>query len=209
MKEDLNSGHKKKMIDLNIYKDKIEAIRERAASIHSSVNQWYDKVHPYSFHLCAVADCVMEHLEDEMPEEDILPVIFGAYFHDSIEDARLSYNDVRRIALDYMDERQALVAAEIVYALTNDKGRTRAERAGEKYYSGIRTTPYASFVKMADRFANMSYSVRNGQRMAEVYRSEMPHFLESVVVGGTVPGSWYHVPASLLEAVGYVSWIRR
>lgn len=190
------------MRDLTLYKNTIEAIRERAASIHSDVNQKYDKVHPYSFHLCAVADCVMEHMEAGMPENDVVPVIFGAYFHDSIEDARLSYNDVRRIALEYMDERQALVAAEIVYALTNDKGRTRAERAGEKYYSGIRTTPYAPFVKMADRYANLSYSVRNGQRMADVYRDEMPHFLESVVVLGTDAGSWYHDPETLLESLG-------
>lgn len=189
------------MRDLGKYKEKIEAIRERAASIHENVNQKYDRIHPYSFHLCSVADCVMEHMEDCLPEDDVLPVVFGAYFHDSIEDARLSYNDVRRIALEYMDERQSLVAAEIVYALTNDKGRTRAERAGEKYYEGIRTTPYASFVKMADRHANFSYSVGNGQRMAQVYRDEMPHFMESVVVKGTEPGSWYHVPASLLEAI--------
>lgn len=193
------------MRDLINYKDTIEAIRERAASIHSDVNQKYDKIHPYSFHLCMVADCVMEHLEDAMPDGYVLPVIFGAYFHDSIEDARLSYNDVRRIALEYMDEDQSLMAAEIVYALTNDKGRTRAERAGEKYYTGIRTTPYASFVKMADRYANFSYSVHNGQKMADVYREEMPHFLESVVVPGTDPGSWYHVPETLLESVRLLS----
>ena len=36
--------------------------------------------------------------------------MFGAYFHDSIEDARLTYNDVHKIALEYMNEDQAIIA---------------------------------------------------------------------------------------------------
>jgi len=67
-----------------------------------------------------------------------VPLFFGGYYHDSIEDARLTYNDVMKVARNMMTEEQALMATEIVYALTNEKGRTRAERAGEKYYQGIR-----------------------------------------------------------------------
>lgn len=33
-----------------------------------------------------------------------------------------------KIAKQYMDENQAYIAAEIVYALTNDKGRTVQEK---------------------------------------------------------------------------------
>ena len=76
------------------------------------------------------------------------------------------------------------MATEITYALTNDKGRTRAERAGEKYYQGIRETPYAPFVKLCDRLANITYSCagtnRDNLRMKEVYKSEVPHFLASI-----------------------------
>ena len=83
-----------------------------------------------------------------------------------------------------MDEQQAYLAAEIVYALTNDKGRTRAERAGEKYYQGIRETPYAPFVKLADRLANITYSFTHCNEanayMKDVYRQELPHFLEAI-----------------------------
>ena len=83
-----------------------------------------------------------------------------------------------------MDEKQATLAAEIVYALTNDKGRTRSERAGERYYQGIRETPYAPLVKLADRLANVTYSFRGtneaNTRMREVYVREMPHFLEAL-----------------------------
>lgn len=76
------------------------------------------------------------------------------------------------------------MAAEIVYALTNDKGRTRAERAGEQYYQGIRETPYAPFVKLADRRADITYSCQGHGKandyMREVYKEELPHFLEAI-----------------------------
>jgi hypothetical protein len=48
-------------------------------------------------------------------------------------------------------------AADIIYAVTNDKGKNRKERAGVKYYEGIRKTPGAVFVKLCDRIANVQY----------------------------------------------------
>lgn len=166
-------------------KETIERIRLSAHRLHESVNQTYDKVHPYGFHLDMVASAVMKYGHLVCAEEKhVLPLLFGAYYHDSIEDARLTYNDVTREAKRYMDDGQAFIAAEIVYALTNDKGRTRAERAGEKYYQGIRETPYAPLVKLADRLANITYSFshrnESNAHMQEVYRRELPHFLESI-----------------------------
>ncbi|MCI6251156.1 MAG: hypothetical protein MR641_08070, partial [Bacteroidales bacterium] len=125
----------------------ILAIRDAAFALHASVGQTYSGQLPYSYHLGMVADAAMKYgAEVVTDEQDILPVVFGAYYHDSIEDARLTYNDVTKVAKQFMNESQAIMAAEVVYALTNDKGRTRAERAGEHYYAGIRATPYAPFV---------------------------------------------------------------
>ena len=163
----------------------VNEIRQAAHDLHASVNQTYDGDKPYGLHLDMVAATVYEYgymvCDDE---SDLLPLLFGAYFHDSIEDARLTYNNVTAYARRWMDERQALTAAEIVYALTNDKGRTRAERAGERYYQGIRETPYAPFVKLADRRANITYSCKGqgeaNAHMREVYKSELPHFLDAI-----------------------------
>lgn len=174
----------------------IKNIRERAAATHAAVNQFYDDTKPYSYHLNMVADLAMKYADYVCTDaKDYLPLVFGAYFHDSIEDARLTYNDVVKIAREYMDDARSHVAAEIVYALTNDKGRTRAERAGEKYYAGIRCTPYAPFVKLCDRMANMAYSFRISSmlpkedaactnaanaHMKAVYKKEFPHFIEAL-----------------------------
>mgnify|MGYP007056209090 CR=1 FL=1 len=103
---------------------------------------------------------------------DVVPLLFGTFYHDSIEDARLTYNDVMSKARCFMNDEQALAATEIVYALTNDKGRTRAERAGEKYYAGIRSTPYAPFVKLCDRMANVAFTCSGNDRNYSVIQSE-------------------------------------
>ncbi|MCH5174538.1 MAG: hypothetical protein J1F40_01460 [Prevotellaceae bacterium] len=167
------------------YADVISQIKESAHALHASVNQTYDGDRPYGFHLDMVADSVYKYGHVVCTgEQDILPMFFGTYYHDSIEDACLTYNDVMRIAKRWMGDDQSLTAAEIVYALTNDKGRTRAERAGEKYYQGIRETAFAPFIKLCDRLANITYSFTHGNednaRMKQVYQSELPHFLESI-----------------------------
>lgn len=182
----------------------IEDIRNSAHTLHASVNQTYDKVHPYGFHLDMVADGVYKYGHQVcVAEENVLPLFFGAYYHDSIEDARLTYNDVIKAARQYMSDEQAFVAAEIVYALTNDKGRTRAERAGEKYYQGIRETPYAPFVKLADRLANITYSFTHTNEanvhMKEVYRRELPHFLKSITA--TTNASCLSLPLEMVSEV--------
>ena len=169
------------------YAKQIEQIRLAAHELHQSVNEIYGDDLPYGFHLDMVIEGVICYgYLVCVREEDVLPLFFGGYYHDSIEDARLSYNDVMKEARRWMTEEQALMATEIVYALTTEKGRTRAERAGEKYYQGIRETPYAPFVKLCDRLANVTYtcsidSGRNGSRMREVYKGEMGKFLPALI----------------------------
>jgi len=189
------------------YAPQIEEIRQSAHDLHQSVNQTYGDSLPYGFHL----DMVVQGIHDYgrlvcAREEDVVPMFFGGYYHDSIEDARLTYNDVMKTALKWMKGEQALMATEIVYALTNDKGRTRAERAGEKYYRGIRETPYAPFVKLCDRLANIAYSCSadggRGSRMKDVYKAEMPHFLPAID-----PHSddiRFRVPEQLVEALAEI-----
>ena len=99
------------------YASQIEHFRKLAHDLHQSVNQTYAGIFPYGFHL----DMVVEGVRNYgylvcVREEDVLPLFFAAYYHDSIEDARLTYNDVLRLARNEMTEEQALMATEIVYA---------------------------------------------------------------------------------------------
>ena len=182
----------------------INEIRNDAHALHAGVNHAYDRIRPYGFHLDMVVNWVRTYIGDVCEnEKDLLPIFFAAFYHDSIEDARLSYNDVMKIALGLMDEEQAFLATEIVYALTNEKGRNRAERANEKYYEGIRAIPYAPFVKLADRLANTSYAFSKGTadslRMSKVYREELPEFLEALKVDGQ--DKRFQLPEAMVEAL--------
>ncbi len=186
------------------YAEAITQIRESAHRLHDQVNQTYDQTRPYGFHLDMVAAAVRKFGYEVCADEaDILPLFFGAFYHDSIEDARLSYNDVKHTALQWMDENRAHTAAEIVYALTNEKGRTRSERANDKYYHGICQTAYAPFVKLADRLANITYSFTHAHRgnlhMKEIYQTEWPHFLAAITA--EQKDQRFALPQSMIDEV--------
>ena len=179
---------------LNIFndeEDKIKKICIKASKIYEDVNQNYGENKPYIFHLLDVFDCVKSFwFQSCNNEEDVFGIVAGALFHDSIEDARLTYNDVKsELKSCGLFENQVFIGSEIAYSLTNENGRTRAERANEKYYNGIRSTKYAPMVKYADRIANLRYSVMNAieheskecVRKAKMYIKEMDHFNESVI----------------------------
>ena len=191
----------------NQYAEKIEQMRKAAHELHQSVNQIYGDNLPYGYHLDMVVEGIREygHLVCAV-EDDVLPLFFAGFFHDSIEDARLTYNDVMRQARNVLTEEQALMATEVVYALTNDKGRTRAERAGEKYYKGIRETPYAPFVKLCDRLANVAYSCSGDEggdsRMKGVYKDEMGHFLQAINPHSN--DQRFGVPVEMIEALAEI-----
>ena len=150
--------------------DTIRRAMEYAAQCHIGTNHTYDG-HPYTIHLKMVYDfgCKYSYL---LKKEEIDTALAACWMHDTIEDTRQTYNDVKN--------HFGTDIAEVVYAVTNEKGRTRAERANEKYYKGIRENEIATFVKLCDRLANATYSLNNNQRMLDTYRNEMPHFCQTI-----------------------------
>lgn len=188
--------------------DLTERIRVEAHNIHADVNQHYGDRLPYGFHLDAVTRNAMHFLPEVVTDErEVAAVYFGAMNHDSIEDARQTYNDVLDRAMRHFGDKDlAVMATEIAYALTNEKGRTRSERADDRYYAMIRRTPYAPLVKAADRLANATFSLSqtdsdsSKHNMIDVYRGEMPHFLECVA-DHSATDIRLTVPPALIEAL--------
>ena len=153
---------------------------------HRSTNHFYDTYLPYEFHLRMVNQVAQDfkHLLDDTkdyftgenyrgPKQDQVTLrtacLRATWGHDLIEDCRVSYNDVK----NHLGQE----AADIVYAVTNEKGKNRSERANDKYYEGIRNTPGAVFVKLCDRIANVQYSKMTKSRMFEMYRKENDNFM--------------------------------
>lgn len=193
------------------YKDEFNKFALKCYEIHENVNQKYDS-NPYSLHLKMVVNNLPlifeEALEcgfitDDMYKQsllrDYIKCYYAALLHDTIEDARLTYNDVKRLVsshnsfhfTDY-DKKENYTycheltineedVADIVYAVTNEKGKNRSERANDKYYQGIRENKFAVIVKICDRIANILYSKMMNSRMFDVYKKEHEHFINSII----------------------------
>lgn len=152
---------------------------------HRKTNHMYDTYLPYEIHLRMVNEVGKEfkHLLDDTldyftgepfrgPLQDQITLraacMRAIWGHDLIEDCRVSYNDV----MNHIGQG----AADIVFAVTNDKGKNRKERAGVNYYRGIRDTSGAVFVKLCDRIANVQYSKMTKSRMFKMYQEEHSDF---------------------------------
>ena len=163
---------------------------------HNSTNHMYDTYLPYEFHLRMVVGVAEKYLYlipdfnngRQANREDI---ILGAWGHDLIEDTRVSYNDVKKVL--------GFTAAEIIYAVSNEKGKTRKERANAAYYKGIRQTPGAIFVKLCDRIANVQYSKMTGSKMFEMYKKENSNFIQELGWFGDVTDPNYELFCDLQE----------
>lgn len=145
---------------------------------HHIVNQYFDSIYPYSYHLERVVEIAKKFIY-LIPEEDREDVLGGCWAHDIIEDTRESFNDVKKAV--------NLTVAEYSYALTNEKGKTRKERANEKYYREIRLYKHASFIKLCDRIANIEYSKSKNSSMFKKYQEEHPKFYEGLFDGRWLP----------------------
>ena len=136
---------------------------EYAKKRHIAIGQKYGDQDYFHGHILKVVS-VAEEFKHLLPEHEHDIVIAACALHDVQEDDHsTTYND--------MVNKFGAIIAEIVYAVSNEKGRNRTERANKKYYKGIRRTGNADFVKLCDRIANVRASIMKG-----MYRNEHQHF---------------------------------
>ena len=142
-------------------------------------NQKYGDGLPYSFHLKMVSKVAEQFIElipkTKVGNGGIIKgpiyskerdwVMMGAAGHDLIEDARLTYNDVLNLS-------GSKHVADIIYACTEDKGRSREERHSDKFYKDLSQDKFAVFVKLCDIIANVKYSILTNSKMFEKYKQE-------------------------------------
>lgn len=139
---------------------------------------------PYSVHLQAVKDVADKYLY-YLPITHHLIVQSAALLHDVVEDTDVSESQLER---QFGPE-----IADIVYRVTNERGRDRKER-NFKTYPKIWKSDLAIFVKLADRIANTTNSKnsndKKGVEMYAKYTSEYPIFRYALRVKGLYPDMW-------------------
>jgi len=152
---------------------------------HGNTNHYYDEYLPYEFHLRMVVKAAKDFIK-LVPKDLRDNVIAACWLHDAIEDVRLTYNDVKAQTNEHV--------AEMVRAVTNyGRGRDRIERMPDFVYDDIRNTEFATFVKLADRIANVQYSKMTGSSMFKKYSKEQEHFKSKLFVDGQYIEMWEYL----------------
>lgn len=167
-------------------------IEDKVYYLHDvEVNQKYggDLNLPYSFHIKIVMK-QHERFKHLLLDEERFITYFGALLHDTIEDCRLTYNDVKDLMKNadivYITGKSPCLTtktykeeiADVVYCVTDFKGKNRAERKPEQYYTDLKNNPLALFVKLCDMIANRYFSCMTNSSMKETYKNEFAKFKE-------------------------------
>lgn len=139
--------------------------------------QFYGTV-PYTHHLAAVEQVLRRF---GITDEELL---VAAWLHDVVEDTGTKLKEVV--------EMFGTDVAQLVGAVTNEKGENRKVRAALTYPK-IRSVPGATTLKLADRIAN----VENGGRLVEMYKSEHEDFRRALYTAGENEAMWKHLDGLL------------
>lgn len=156
-------------------KNSLEFVEKFAIQSHADTNHYYDKYLPYEFHLRMVVKAASDFIK-LIPREKRDLVLAACFLHDTIEDARKSYNDILGVTNKEVG-----------------RGRDRNERMPDFIYDDIRNTEYATFVKLADRIANVQYSKMTGSSMFKKYSKEQEHFKSKLFVEGQFEDMWEYL----------------
>jgi len=149
--------------------DLVERARKFALEKHGA--QIYSSKFPYLTHLEMVYATLVEF---ECKDEILLA---AAYLHDTIEDTRVSYQDLKN---EFSEE-----IAELVYCVSDELGRNRKERH-IKTYPKIAQNSKAITLKLADRISNVSFSLGNGDK-SDMYHKEYAGFRAALYNGQNMP----------------------
>ena len=99
-----------------------------------------------------------------LTEDEFILALKIIFLHDIIEDARLTYNDVK----DLFGEDVAKGA----FACTELRGQNRAERHGPEYYALLKLDKVWTFCKLCDIHGNVAFGKMTGSSMFAKYKKE-------------------------------------
>ena len=132
------------------------------------VNKKYDSCYDYKLHidLCLKYAFKYKYIIDKMIEEKIVPdnffecIVVAICLHDTDEDCHSqTYNSIKQLlkAMYKEDKKTVHIIMELVFSVTQYRGRNRAERYPPQYYYDIKALPGATFVKLCDRLSNLTF----------------------------------------------------
>lgn len=156
-----------------------KTVLAHAFAIEAHKNQLYGKL-PYHAHLTYVVMTALRfihNIEQKLQEE----VIQSCWLHDTNEDSGITYGEIKKHFGEFV--------ANVVYAVTNEKGKDRREKF-ERTMPSLSKNRHAVFVKLCDKIANTSYSKMESSSMYDAYVSEYKQFKKFLYVKGEYEDMW-------------------
>lgn len=153
-----------------------EKAYEYALEKHDSTGCQYAG-YSYKLHIDGVVAVARQYLK-LIESKYKTPVLVSSVSHDLLEDARVSYNDLKDwtgLYYEYLDKESQNLIVEIVYNCTNELGKNRKERSS-RTYPKIARCKYSTFVKLCDRIANVKFSYAMNSGMFGKYCAEQLDF---------------------------------
>lgn len=148
----------------------LEAAQLMAANAHQG--QMYGENQPYTVHLERVVETLQRY---GVTDENML---VAGWLHDIVEDTDVTLNQV-----ELMFGR---TVSDLVGRVTNEEGKNRKERHA-KTYPKIKASDDALVLKLADRIANVEYSVEQGDKdKLKMYSKEYEGFREALNDGKNI-----------------------
>jgi (p)ppGpp synthase/HD superfamily hydrolase len=134
---------------------------------------------PFTTHLQEVVDTLHEF---GYKDSDLTA---AAWLHDVVEDTTVTIQEI------YGEFGNRI--GDLVDALTDGPGHTRIEKKA-KPYATIPTVPGAVIVKLADRIANVRFTIKEGtkaERYRMTYKQEHAGFCKALGKKGEAKEMWY------------------
>ena len=105
----------------------------------------------------------------------------AAYLHDILEDTKITKEE--------LEKEFGLTISSLVYLVTNEPGKNRKEKH-EKTYPKIRTSSLATVLKIADRIANVRFSIETESPLLKMYKEEHEEFKKILQRGNECISMW-------------------
>ena len=114
------------------------------------------------YHINKVVEIAKQH---SLSSDEIV----ACYLHDTLEDTKLKYHEIR--------DKFWIDVAEMVYAVTDEVWRNRNERKA-KTIAKLKEMRTWIAIKLCDRIANIQFSRENSEPKYQMYLREHAEFTE-------------------------------
>lgn len=169
---------------LDLKKDELQKFKK----LYSFAIEFSNKAHfmkaygnlPYQAHLFDVEYVIVKFGYGEETVEGYQNRI-ATRLHDVLEDCGYNYNDVKKMF--------GIEVAEMCFLCCDYRGRNRVQRKPDAMYAELKENPRAVIIKLADRIANVLYSIESGE-MITTYKKEHKHFKECLYSQGVGEEMW-------------------